>query len=90
MIGTLWNILRDTFEPICCNHCKFKTLFAIAMVWHLTRTHKFTLTKRDWKFLAKHNFLTRILKSAVTLPFFVVAVLLKVILFPIYVLYEIL
>lgn len=90
MIGTLWNILRDTFEPICCKHCKFKTLFAIAIVWHLTRTHKFTLTKRDWKFLAKHNFLTRILKSAVALPFFVVAVILKVILFPIYVLYEIL
>lgn len=90
MIAVLWNILRDTFEPICCNHCKFKTLFAIAMVWHLTRTHKFTLTKRDWKFLVKHNFFTRILKSAVALPFFVVAVILKAILFPTYVLYEIL
>ena len=90
MIGTLWNILRDTFEPICCNHCKFKTLFAIAFVWHLTRTHKIQPTKRDWKFMAKHNFFTRILKSAVALPFFVLAVILKAILFPIYVLYEIL
>ena len=90
MIGTLWNILRDTFEPICCKHCKFKTLFAIAMVWHLTRTHKFTLTKRDWKFLVKHNLLTRLVKSAVLLPFFVVAVLIKIVLTPIYFFYEIL
>ena len=90
MIGTLWNILRDTFYPIHCRHCKFKSLFGIAIVWHLTRTHKFKLTKRDWKFLAKHNFFTRFTKSAVALPFFVVAVILKVILFPIYFLYEIL
>lgn len=90
MIGTLWNILRDTFYPIHCKHCKFKSLFAIAFVWHLTRTHKFTLTKRDWKFLAKYNFLTRILKTVVAFPFFVLAVILKVILTPIYFLYEIL
>lgn len=90
MIAVMWSILRDTFYPIHCKHCKFKTLFGIAMVWHLTRTHKFKLTKRDWKFLVKHNLLTRILKSAVALPFFVLAVILKVIFFPIYVLYEIL
>lgn len=86
----LWNILRDTFESIYCKHCKFKSLFAIAFVWHLARTHKVKLTKKDWKFLAKYNFLTRILKSAVVLPFFVLAVILKVILAPIYFLYEIL
>ena len=90
MIAVMWNILRDTFYPIHCRHCKFKTLFGIAMVWHLTRTHKFKLSKRDWKFLVKHNFLTRLIKSAVLLPFFVVAVILKVILFPIYFFYEIL
>ena len=90
MIAVMWSILRDTFYPIHCKHCKFKTLFGIAMVWHLTRTHTFKLTKRDWKFLVKHNLLTRLVKSAVVLPLFVLAVILKVILFPIYFFYEIL
>ena len=90
MITVMWRVLRDTFEPICCKHCKFKSMFAIGIIWHLTRTHKFKLTKRDWKFLAKYNFFTRFIKSAVLLPFFVVAVLLKIILTPIYFFYEIL
>lgn len=90
MIRTLRNILKDTFKPIYCKHCKFKSLFAIAFVWHLTKTHKVKLTTRDWKFLAKYNLLTRILKSAVALPFFVLAIILKIVLTPIYSLYEIL
>ena len=90
MIRTLRNILRDTFKLMYCKHCKFESLFAIAFVWHLTKTHKFKLTKRDWKFLAKYNLLTRILKSAVALPFFVLAIILKIVLTPIYSLYEIL
>jgi hypothetical protein len=90
MIAVLWNILRDTFEPMYCRKCNFKTQFATLLIYHLWKEYKITPTKRDWKFLAKHNFFTRILKSAVALPFFVVAVILKAILFPIYVLYEIL
>lgn len=90
MIGFLWDIIRDTFEPICCKHCRYKSIFAVGLWWHITRTYKTKLTKRDWRFLAKYNLLTRLVKTLLCLPIFLVCVILKVILTPIYFLYEIL
>ena len=91
MISFLWNsILRDTFFKLNCKQCKFKSVFAVAMLWHLIQKHKVKPTKKDLRFLLRYSLLTRLLMSAVALPLFAVCVVLKVVLLPLYYLYEIL
>lgn len=91
MISFLWNnILRDTFYKFNCKQCKFKSVFAMAMLWHLFREHKLKPTKKDLRFLLRYSLLTRLLMSAIALPLFVVCVVLKVVLLPLYYFYEIL
>ena len=91
MISFLWNsILRDTFFKLNCKQCKFKSVFAVAMLWHLRQKHKVKPTKKDLRFLLRYNLLTRLLLSAVALPLFAVCVVLKVVLLPLYYFYEIL
>ena len=91
MIGFLWNsILRDTFFKMNCKQCKFKSIFAVAMLWHLFQKHRVKPTKKDLRFCLRYNLLTRLLMSAVALPLFVVCVVLKVVLLPFSFLYEIL
>lgn len=91
MISFLWNsILRDTFFKLNCKQCKFNSVFAVAMLWHLRQKHKVKPTKKDLRFLLRYNLLTRLLLSAVALPLFAVCVVLKVVLLPLYYIYEIL
>lgn len=82
MLSTLYYTIKDTFFSIHCKHCKFKSLFAIAFIWHLMKDHKFKLTKKDWKFLVKYNLLTRLIKSALAIVVFVPLFILKVICIP--------
>ena len=90
MIVLLWHILRDTFFKLNCKQCKFKSVFAMAMLWHLRQKHKVKPTKKDLRFLLRYNLLTRLLLSAVALPLFVVCAVLKVVFLPFYYIYEIL
>lgn len=82
MLYTLYYTIKDTFYKIHCKHCKFKSLFAIAIIWHLVKEHKIKLTKKDWKFLAKYNLLTRLIKSAFAIVVFIPLFILKVICIP--------
>ena len=91
MISFLWNrILRDTFFKLNCKQCKYKSMFAVAMLWHLFQEHKVKPTKKDLRFLLRYNLFTRLLMSAVALPLFVVCIVLKGVLLPFYYIYEIL
>jgi hypothetical protein len=90
MIATLFNVLRNTFCKFNCKQCKFKSMFSLAMVYHLYKKHHIRPTRKDFKFLIMHSLLARLIKSAIILPLFVVLVVLKVVLFPLYCLYEIL
>lgn len=91
MIGFLWNhILRDTFLKLNCKHCKYKSVFAVAMLWHLFQKHKVKATKKDLRFLLRNNLLTRLLMSVVALPLFIICLVLKGVLLPFYYIYEIL
>lgn len=90
MLSTLYYTIKDTFFSIHCKNCKFKSLFAIAIIWHLMKEHKVKLTKRDWKFLAKYNLLTRLIKSALVIVVFVPLFILKVICIPFVILDDIL
>lgn len=91
MINFLWNsILRDTFFKLNCKQCKFKSVFALAMLWHLFQKHKVKPTKKDLRFLLRYNLLTRLLMSALALPLFIVCVVLKIVLCPFFYIYEIL
>lgn len=91
MESFLWNsILRDTFFQLNCKQCKFKSVFAVAMLWHLIQKHKVKPTKKDLRFLLRYNLLTRLLLSMVALPLFVVCMVLKMVLLPLYHFYEIL
>ena len=90
MLGFLWNILRDTFFKLNCKQCKFKSVFAVAMLWHLLKKHKVKPTKKDVRFLMRYNLLTRLLMSAIALPLFAVCAILKIVSLPFHYLYEIL
>ena len=47
MISFLWNsILRDTFFKLHCKQCKFKSMFSVVMLWHLSQKHKIKPTKK--------------------------------------------
>lgn len=82
MLKKLYDTITDTFFSIYCKHCKFKSLFAISIVWHLTKEHGFKLTKRDWKFLAKYNLLTRLIKTILAIVVLIPLLILKVICIP--------
>lgn len=90
MLGYLLSIIKDTFEPICCRHCKFQTIFAFRMCRHIPKSHSAKLTKKDFKFLLKYNFITRVIKTVIALPLFAICFILKIILMPLYYFYEIL
>ena len=82
MLSTLYYILKDTFLSLYCKHCNYKSMFAVTMVWHLMKDHKFKITKKDWRFLAKYNLLTRLIKSALAIVAFVPLFIIKVICIP--------
>lgn len=90
MIRTLFNVLRNTFCKFNCKQCKFESMFAFVMVYHLYKKHHIRPTRKDFKFLIMHSLLIRLIKSAVVLPLLVVLVILRAILLPLYYLYEIL
>ena len=57
-------------------------MFAVVIIWHLMKEHKVKLTKKDWRFLAHYNLLTRLIKSALAIVVFVPLFILKVICIP--------
>lgn len=82
MLSTLYYIIKDTFFSIHCRQCKFKSVFAIAIIWHLMKEHKVKITKKDWRFLAKYNLLTRLIKSVLAIVVFVPLFIIKVLCIP--------
>jgi hypothetical protein len=90
LLATMWSSIKDIFEPIQCKTCKSKHYTAIGMVWHLWRKHNIKVTKRDLKFLAKYNLITRLVIGVLCAVFFVPLFVLKFVLLPLYYLYELL
>jgi hypothetical protein len=94
MLAFLWSIIRDISGKLSCKLCdkksKLKTVFATRLLWHLRREHEIKPTKKDIKFLLRYNFLTRALFSLVAIVLFVPLLVLKLVLLPLYYLYEIL
>ena len=90
LLATMWNNIKDIFDPIHCKTCKSKHYTAIGMVWHLWRKHGIKITKRDFKFLAKYNLLTRLFVGVLSAVIFIPLFVLKFVLLPLYYLYEIL
>lgn len=90
LLATLWSNIRDIFDPIHCKTCKKKSYTAIGMIWHLWRKHNIKITRRDFKFLAKYNLLTRLIVGGLCVIFFIPLFVLKMVLLPLKYLYEIL
>lgn len=90
LIASLWNSIKDMFHPMYCNTCKSKHYTAISMVWHLWKKHHIKITKRDLKFLALYNLITRLFFGILSAILFVPLVVLKIVLLPLYALYELL
>lgn len=90
LLATMWSSIKDIFEPIYCKTCKAKHYTAIGMVWHLWRKHNIKITKRDLKFLAIYNLITRLVVGVLCAILFIPLFMLKFILLPLYYLYEIL
>ena len=90
LLATIWNNIKDIFDPMYCNTCKSKHYTAIGMAWHLWRKHNTKITKSDLKFLAKHNLLTRLIVGVLCAVFFIPLLVLKLVLLPLKFLYEIL
>ena len=90
LLATMWNSIKDVFKQIHCKTCNKKYYTAIGIMWHLWRKHGIKITKRDFKFLAVYNLLTRLIICGLSVAFFVPLLVLKIILFPLKILYEIL
>ena len=90
LLATMWNSIKDIFEPIYCKTCKSKHYTAIGMVWHLWRKHGIKITRRDLKFLAVYNLITRLIIGVLCAVFFIPLFVLKVVLLPLCYLYELL
>ena len=90
LLATMWNSIKDIFKPIHCKTCKKKSYTAIGMVWHLWRKHNIKITRRDFKFLAIYNLLTRLIIGGLCAIFFIPLLVLKMVLLPLKYLYEIL
>lgn len=94
MLAFLWSIIRDTFEKFGCKLCdkknKMKSMLAVKMLWHLHKEHGQKPTKKDIRFLLRYNLVTRLILSLVAVVLFILLLVLKFILLPLYCLYEIL
>ena len=90
LLATMWNSIKDIFKPIHCKTCQSKHYTAIGMVWHMWRKHGVKITKRDLKFLAIYNLITRLIIGVLCAVFFIPLLVLKVVLLPLYYLYELL
>jgi hypothetical protein len=90
LLATMLGSIKSIFQPIHCKTCKSKHYTAIGMVWHLWRKHGIKITRRDLKFLAIYNLLTRLVIGVLCAVFFIPLFLLKIILLPLCCLYEIL
>jgi hypothetical protein len=86
----MWSSIKDIFEPIQCKTCQSKHYTAIGMMWHLWRKHSIKVTRRDLKFLAKYNLITRLVIGVLCAVFFIPLFALKFVLLPLYYLYELL
>ena len=65
MLGTLFDWVKDIKDTIFCRTCKYKSPFAISLIYHLKKAHNTKLTKKDLRFLLKYNFITRLVKFLV-------------------------
>ena len=90
LLATIWNSIKDIFKPMYCKTCKSKHYTAIGMMWHLWRKHRIKITRRDLKFLALYNLITRLFFGILSAMLFVPLLVLKFILLPLYYLYELL
>ena len=90
LLATMWDSIKDIFKPIHCKTCKKEYYTAIGMVWHLWRKHGIKITRRDLKFLAKYNLITRLIVGVLCAVFFIPLLVLKLVLLPLKFLYEIL
>ena len=90
LLATMWNSIKDIFKPIHCKICEKKCYTAIGMVWHLWSKHGIKITGRDFKVLAVHNLLTRLVVGGLCAVFFIPLLVLKFVLLPLKYLYEIL
>lgn len=90
LLATMRESIEVIFKTIYCKLCHKKFYTAIGIIWHLWREHKIKITGRDFKFLAIHNLLTRLIIGVSCAVFFVPLLVLKFILLPLHWLYEIL
>jgi hypothetical protein len=90
LLVTMWNSIKDMFSSMHCKTCKAKHYTAIGIMWHLWRKHNVKVTRRDLKFLAKHNLITRLVIGVLCAVFFIPLLVLKIVLLPLCYLYMIL
>lgn len=90
LLATMWNLIKEIFIPIYCKTCKSKHYTAIGAIWHLLRKHHLKITRRDFKFLIRYNLITRLIIGVLCAVLFIPLCCLKLILLPLYALYELL
>ena len=90
LLVTMWDSIKDIFKPIYCKTCHSKCYTAIGMVRHLRRKHGIKITKRDLKFLAIYNLMTRLIIGVLCAIFSIPLLVLKLVLLPLHCLYELL
>lgn len=87
MLGTLLDLITDLKYPIKCKHCDFKTNSALAILFHI-RNHDHKPTTRDFKFVLKYCLVSRIIKTIIACAIFVPLLLVKIICYPFWFIFE--
>lgn len=87
MLGTLLGLITDLKHPMECKHCNFKTNSALAILFHI-RSHDHKPTRRDLKFALKYCLVSRIIRLFIACAIFVPLLLVKIICFPFWFIFE--
>lgn len=87
MLSTLFDLITDLKYPIQCKHCKFKTHSAFAILFHI-RNHDRKPTANDIKFALKYCLVSRIIKAIFACLLFIPLLLIKIICYPFWFVFE--
>ena len=78
------------YEKFSCKRCNFSTYSVIKIVRHLSKEYNIKLTKRDIKFILRYNVITRTILFLFILPIVAIIIILRLLLYPFHLLYELL
>ena len=90
MLGVFWSMIKNNYDIPQCKTCNGKLYTVLQSYLHFKKKHNIKLTIKDLRFIFKYNIFARFIKIVFGGVMFGILFLIKMILLPIYYLYELL